>query len=48
MASDLNSLPIGIKRVQAKFAQVHNMKEYYTRVLENLRLENLELLAVTL
>lgn len=37
MASDLNSLPIGIKRTQAKFAQVHNMKEYYTRVLENLR-----------
>ena len=37
MNSLLNSMPISIKRTEAKFTQVHSMQEYYTRVLENLR-----------
>ena len=36
MSSDLNSLPISITRSSAKFALVPNMREYFSRVLENL------------
>jgi len=37
MNAVLNSLPVSIRRTEAKFSQVRNMTEYYTRVLENLR-----------
>jgi hypothetical protein len=35
--TELNSLPVSIKRTQAQFAQVNSMRGYYTHVLENLR-----------